>query len=214
MNFSKSIIVISFLFLVSVVVVPSPLTLFASEAEKEVEHETGFYYIIQKGDTLWDLSEHFSNSPWLWPELWNENDHIPNPHWIYPGERIRLYRQTDVDKYGKKKKVKVAEPAPEPVPTPAPAPIVATRNDLEPEEQPFYIYSAINKVGFIRKGTEIVPSGVVIKVKDNKEIISIGDLIYIKPNNPETSSPLPGAKYTIYRTLAPTKAKNARNSYL
>ena len=42
----------------------------AAEKIDVVESETGFYYTIQKGDTLWDLSQQFSDSPWLWPELW------------------------------------------------------------------------------------------------------------------------------------------------
>jgi len=57
--------------------------------EQEVPHESGVYYTIQKGDTLWDLSERFFDSPALWPGLWTINDQIPNPHWIFPGERIR-----------------------------------------------------------------------------------------------------------------------------
>ena len=63
-------------------------TVAAAEKHDVVESETGFYYTIQKGDTLWGLSKKFSDSPWLWPELWEENDQIHNPHWIFPGERI------------------------------------------------------------------------------------------------------------------------------
>ncbi len=67
----------------------------ATAAEKidVVESETGFYYTIQKGDTLWDLSNQFNDSPWLWPELWEGNDQISNPHWISPGERITCRTQ-------------------------------------------------------------------------------------------------------------------------
>ena len=67
----------------------------AAEAPKKVKYETGFYYTVQKGDTLWDLSQKFSDTPWQWPEMWQENDQIANPHRIYPGERIRLYRRRD-----------------------------------------------------------------------------------------------------------------------
>ena len=47
-------------------------------------------YTIQKGDTLWDLSQKFLNSPWYWPKIWSLNPGIENPHWIYPGNRIRV----------------------------------------------------------------------------------------------------------------------------
>ena len=63
-----------------------------------IETETGIYYIVQPGDTLWDLSQQFSDSAWLWPDMWNENQQITNPHLIYPGDRIKLYRRKDVDR--------------------------------------------------------------------------------------------------------------------
>ena len=47
-------------------------------------------YVIQRGDTLWDLSGKFLDSPWYWPKLWSYNPQIENPHWIYPGNPLRL----------------------------------------------------------------------------------------------------------------------------
>ena len=70
-----------------------PLSQPAAQTQKTVEYETGFYYTVQKGDTLWDLSQKFSDTPWQWPEMWKENSQIANPHLIYPGQRIRLYRR-------------------------------------------------------------------------------------------------------------------------
>ena len=45
-------------------------------------------YIIQKGDTLWDLSSQYYGDPYLWPQLWERNQYILDAHWIYPGDPL------------------------------------------------------------------------------------------------------------------------------
>jgi len=49
-------------------------------------------YTIKRGDTLWDISEHYLDNPWQWPKLWSYNPDIRNPNWIYPGDQLRLRR--------------------------------------------------------------------------------------------------------------------------
>ncbi len=48
------------------------------------------HYVVKKGDTLWDISDMFLNSPWLWPEIWYANPQVSNPHLIYPGDELTL----------------------------------------------------------------------------------------------------------------------------
>src|SRR5688572_8252702 len=64
------------------------VVVFAAEVELREDHPD--VYVVQKGDTLWDISARFLKAPWLWPEIWQANPQVENPHLIYPGDRLTL----------------------------------------------------------------------------------------------------------------------------
>lgn len=48
------------------------------------------YYIVQKGDTLWDLAKLYLGNPYLWPQIWDQNKYVTDAHWIYPGDPLLM----------------------------------------------------------------------------------------------------------------------------
>ena len=48
------------------------------------------YHLIVKGDTLWDIAQHYFQNPLLWPQLYQANPYIKDPDLIYPGDPVIL----------------------------------------------------------------------------------------------------------------------------
>ncbi len=150
----------------------SPLGAWENAEKFETHQDTGFYYTIKRGDTLWDLSQKFYDSQWDWPGLWELNKNIKNPHWIYPGNTIRVYLKSEL------KKQEAGKPA---------------RKSVETR----FNYPAIHRTGFIKK--EQVPAlGTVLREKEGNIMMATDDIVYIKPTG---HTPLiPGHRYQIYST--------------
>ncbi len=139
-------------------------------------------YIVRRGDTLWDISGQFLESPWRWPEIWNLNrDQIKNPHWIYPGDvialdksginpRLRLLRDGvevanggagGAEKYGPRVRAEALEAGPIPS---------IRASDIEP---------FLSKPLFIQEGAlETAPA--VVASEDNRVIVGKGSIAYIE----------------------------------
>lgn len=173
-----------------------------------VDAEGRAFYVVQKGDTLWDISQKFLNSAWYWPELWKVNSNqvpIYNPHLIYPGQRLRLYRREELERALRAQEIPIP-PEPElpmaPVPPPPEPEIAAPPSPPKPEEPAFYTFAAIDKVGFIRP-EPVLPHGVLFKVREDKEMISYGDLVYIRKRGAEPL--VEGRAYTLYRVSDPLR---------
>ena len=157
----------------------SSAALYAADGKNVVQDETGTYYVVQKGDTLWDISNFFLQSPWYWPEIWSVNSQIPilNPHLIFPGQRLRLYGWGE---------------GPEIMPPSAEPPQIAA---LE-----YFHYPPISHVGFIQKEPE-KSIGTIFKVRGNKEMISTDDIVYVQESGVRPIAA--GDRYTVYRASVP-----------
>ncbi|MEM7675605.1 MAG: LysM domain-containing protein [Myxococcota bacterium] len=70
---------------------PQPEPEVESEVDPRNPPQAAENHIVQAGDTLWDLTKKYLNSPWYWPKIWSYNPQITNPHWIYPGNELRFY---------------------------------------------------------------------------------------------------------------------------
>ena len=195
----KNRLIIFFIGLLLMIVWLTPAI--GQEPQKEAQYETGFYYTVKKGDTLWDISQRFNDTPWQWPDLWKENDQLPNPHWIYPGQRIRLYLRSDKERYKTDQAVPAATPQVE----------ASTPQPQTPPPVEFY-YSRMNRIGFIRK-PPVQPVGVLFKAQEDKTLISAGDVVYVRPPDGGSRGEFsPGARFTVYRTMSPTDNPSAEET--
>lgn len=142
--------------------------------------DSGFYYTIKKGDTLWDLSQKFYDSQWDWPGLWEINDDIKNPHWIYPGKIIQIFLKEKAAL-----KPKIVE-------------VQKIKKEIVPVKiETSFSYSEMDYIGFIRK--EAQPSlGSIIREKEGKLMMTENDVVYIKSSGKGTL--IPGKIYHIFRT--------------
>ena len=153
--------------------------------ETTAEYQAGFYYTVKRGDTLWDISNRFADSPWQWPQLWHSNRQLTNPHWIYPGQRIRIYQKSWIGEILFPESVLPVE-----------------EERAEPEPTIFFSYPSIDSIGYI-KAEPPVSAGTIIKVIDDKEMISTDDRVYIIPADRQTC--VPGKQYTVFRTIEDIK---------
>ena len=127
--------------------------------------QRGEIYTIQKGDTLWDLSQRFIEDPYYWPNIWADNpDRITNPHLIFPGQQIRIldgrleiipaYSDTDTE--------------------------IATEEVAEAEDL-LSITVAARGDGFILVNEH--PQGRIIDATDNRVLLTETDTVFVSMNS-------------------------------
>lgn len=48
-------------------------------------------YVVQPGDSLWEIANRYLVEPWKWKTLWHANPQIHNPDRLYPGAILELH---------------------------------------------------------------------------------------------------------------------------
>jgi LysM repeat protein len=120
-------------------------------------------YVVQKGDTLWGLSERFLQDPLYWPNLWARNEQITNPHLIYPGQRLKIYSD----------RIEVEE-----APKAKPEQAVSAKEVKEPAEvAPEKTFLVRGGEGFLLEN-DLKPAGYIISTYQNRQMVAADDIVY------------------------------------
>jgi LysM repeat protein len=148
--------------------------------------EDSTVYVIQKGDTLWGLSERFIKDPYYWPELWERNQSITNPHFIYPGQKLRF-------RNGKLELEPPAKVVESPAVPQAPAAVVAAE-----EVVPVRTFAVNGGEGFLQEG-EPHPAGYIVSTYQNRQMVGVDDIVYTDIGKVHGANV--GDRYSIYKKL-------------
>lgn len=146
-------------------------------------------YVVEKGDTLWDISGRFLERPWLWPEVWRVNPQIENPHLIYPGDRISLVwvdgqPQLTLERGDAGRTYKV---------TPS------STESLAPQVRSTPLESAIPSIrldsiqGFLVQNRVVAPDTLdeapyVVQGEGERIVVGAGDRLYVRGRLPDSQS--------------------------
>lgn len=158
-------------------------------------------YIVQKGDTLWDISSHFLRDPWYWPEIWYKNPQVNNPHLIYPGDelaiiyvggqkRIQLIKRGETGEALSSKGLKIVKLSPR---------IRAQSIDASIPSIPIESIRQLLDKPLIIDEDELARSAYVLDSRDNHLANAINDTLYVR----KLDSKVGNGRYHIFRPNKP-----------
>ncbi len=158
----------------------------------------GRIHIVRSRDTLWDISDAYLGTPWVWPSIWQDNREIEDPHLIHPGDRIWITK-TEMRRVSAEEAQELLAGVPaaleeetgvefEPVVvTPAPR--------IVPEERLAYFVSDREMVGLIGADT-VEASASIVSAAVPRVMLSQGDRVWVGLGEDEVEA---GDQFTIFR---------------
>jgi LysM repeat protein len=130
-------------------------------------------HTVKKGDTLWDITSQYLQTPWQWPVVWANNQDITNPHLIFPNDRVIISK-----KDGKTTITIVPAGQPDPVPEPA----VYTPEEIAQEEEKTIAISP-RYSAYIYSPNILTGSGQVTKKLEIGDLASKNESVFIKSSS-------------------------------
>ncbi|TDJ16268.1 MAG: LysM peptidoglycan-binding domain-containing protein [Deltaproteobacteria bacterium] len=154
----------------------------------------GRIHLVVVGDTLWDISDAYLGTPWVWPSIWQDNQEIENPHLIHPGDRIWITPSEMRRISGSEADALLAgQPASA---DEEPELDLAFEPEVEAEKPPDYSVPDREVVGLLEI-EQIEAAGTIVSAVQDKMMLSHMDHIYISRGEGETEI---GDQYTIFQT--------------
>ncbi len=127
-------------------------------------------YIVKKGDTLWDIANHFFKDPWKWLKIWEHNLYITNPDLIYPGNKI-WFDGSRSSQGG----LSMVRPHPEVIIRPV--------ERIEGNRDSSLLLTALQRQGFIQPG-QVQGVGYIVDSRDDRLNYGAHDMVYLKLSQP------------------------------
>jgi len=183
---------IRFCFLFLLLILPQPVlagTGLQTGQAGELDLKPGISqpYEVKKGDTLWDIANHFFKDPWKWMKIWERNLYITNPDLIYPGKKI-WFAAEQRDHGG--------------LTTVHPTPSITVKpvERIESAIDPALLMTVLERHAFIQKN-EFEGAGYIVDSKDQRLNYGSNDEVYLKLNRPADI----GDMFDIFRTAEPVR---------
>ncbi len=127
-------------------------------------------YVVQVGDTLWDIAATFLKDPWYWPEIWYVNPEIENPHLIYPGDVLGL---VTID--GSPRITNVRTSTYRMSPQARVTPLTESINSV-----PFEAISSFLSVGAVLEKSQIEAMPYIVSSRGEHLITAAGNSVYVR----------------------------------
>ncbi len=146
-------------------------------------------YVVQDGDTLWDIAATFLRDPWYWPEVWYVNPQVENPHLIYPGDVLALVM---ID--GQQRITNIRAATYRMSPQARVSPLTESINSIPYEE-----IDAFLSKGVVLEKDQADQPPYILATRGDHLIASAGNEIYIRGGQPAAN----GTRYSVVHVADP-----------